>query len=894
MLKKLYLAIFVAFCFVSNTALATVITDNFDTDPFLGRWTNERGTSVWNSTNLEFDLGDNQARPGARYVQTNPGSVDEEAQVTFQHTNQFSDNTQGGPAIRFRDDGTDDWYWVTVNASNDTYTLFRNNDGGATQLAQGTLAITTGDFITIRLAASGGVGGNVLLNVWIQDHGSSKPSDPGWIGNDNSPNLTFTDTDPSRLNTANHIQVGIAGEAFGMPVDSRHDYFKARAISDRTGGVTPPPPAGDTTPPVISSISVSSITTAGATITWTTNESSSAVVQYGPTTSYGQTQSSGGTTSHSVTLSGLNSSTQYNFRISATDTSNNNSVSANQTFSTQAVVTPTPTPTPPPPVSGTSTFDSSDYRQNTYGVPNRYADPTRALNNPGAGTLANPWNLSQAMNLAVAGDVVGILPGVSVLLPAPNHVRFPAFNPINSGTANARIIFVTKYAAVGLPNVATNPNRTQLRHAGTRAVATGDTEQGTGGPTMGSYFMNYITFDGFYIDLAEAQPKGDGGVIRTEHTIGVQFKNFEIKGINANMQSNPIIYRPQYSRDNVLSNFRVYDFSNDRTGSNTGQDGLFSDQYGDANFLIEHFEIRNTQNGIFTKGSATYEDVRLNYGTIRYGIISNVLGCYRFHALDTTFITTLEYNICYDESGSSLAPGVGINLSSELTPAINLLIHHNTVARVNSTVNTTSGAIGSYSTGIGNNVVIRDNLVDVNSGGPYGRLIDFGAISTLPSVLNYNGYYKNGATLTWGFNGTEYNTFSSWRSATNRDANSQVLASSPFVDRANANFTITPGHPAKTMSSTGGEIGAYAGSETVGVMMPTGTYPSTGVTPTPPPPTPTPLAGDLNVDHVINSLDWSIMNSQWFTSNSQSDLRVDGQVNSLDFAILSSNWGRTW
>jgi hypothetical protein len=52
--------------------------------------------------------------------------------------------------------------------------------------------------------------------------------------------------------------------------------------------------------------------------------------------------------------------------------------------------------------------------------------------------------------------------------------------------------------------------------------------------------------------------------------------------------------------------------------------------------------------------------------------------------------------------------------------------------------------------------------------------------------------------------------------------------------------------------------------------------------------------GDLNTDHVINALDWSIMNSQWFTSNSQSDLRVDGIVNSLDFAILSSNWGRTW
>jgi len=33
-------------------------------------------------------------------------------------------------------------------------------------------------------------------------------------------------------------------------------------------------------------------------------------------------------------------------------------------------------------------LDMSDYRQNTYGAPTRYCEPTKALNNIGMGTLA--------------------------------------------------------------------------------------------------------------------------------------------------------------------------------------------------------------------------------------------------------------------------------------------------------------------------------------------------------------------------------------------------------------------------------------------------------------------------------------------------------------------------
>jgi len=58
-------------------------------------------------------------------------------------------------------------------------------------------------------------------------------------------------------------------------------------------------------------------------------------------------------------------------------------------------------------------------------------------------------------------------------------------------------------------------------------------------------------------------------------------------------------------------------------------------------------------------------------------------------------------------------------------------------------------------------------------------------------------------------------------------------------------------------------------------------------------PPPINLIGDINSDGTVNSLDWSIMSSQWFTSNTQSDLNTDGIVNSIDFSLMNGNWGQS-
>lgn len=58
--------------------------------------------------------------------------------------------------------------------------------------------------------------------------------------------------------------------------------------------------------------------------------------------------------------------------------------------------------------------------------------------------------------------------------------------------------------------------------------------------------------------------------------------------------------------------------------------------------------------------------------------------------------------------------------------------------------------------------------------------------------------------------------------------------------------------------------------------------------------TATSVPGDLNLDHVVNTLDFSLLNFKWNTNYLAYDLQPAGLINSLDFAIMSSNWGKVW
>jgi phosphodiesterase/alkaline phosphatase D-like protein len=98
----------------------------------------------------------------------------------------------------------------------------------------------------------------------------------------------------------------------------------------------PATPPSDTTAPVISAVGASAVTSAGATIGWTTNEASDTQVEYGTTTAYGSTTSLDGSmaVSHSQPLSSLAPGTLYHYRVKSRDASGNSATSPDATFAT--------------------------------------------------------------------------------------------------------------------------------------------------------------------------------------------------------------------------------------------------------------------------------------------------------------------------------------------------------------------------------------------------------------------------------------------------------------------------------------------------------------------------------------------------------------------------------
>ena len=83
---------------------------------------------------------------------------------------------------------------------------------------------------------------------------------------------------------------------------------------------------------------IANVGTAGATITWTTDDASTTRVQYGQTTAYGVYTDLDvtPTTVHTATITGLFPDTTYNFDVQSEDSAGNTAISVNHTFTTES------------------------------------------------------------------------------------------------------------------------------------------------------------------------------------------------------------------------------------------------------------------------------------------------------------------------------------------------------------------------------------------------------------------------------------------------------------------------------------------------------------------------------------------------------------------------------
>jgi hypothetical protein len=94
-------------------------------------------------------------------------------------------------------------------------------------------------------------------------------------------------------------------------------------------------PGGDETPPVISNVNAGNITMTGATITWDTDEPATSRVEYGPS-GYGNStvEDNNLVTGHSVNLTSLIPGIKYHYRVISKDSSGNEKISIDYTFTT--------------------------------------------------------------------------------------------------------------------------------------------------------------------------------------------------------------------------------------------------------------------------------------------------------------------------------------------------------------------------------------------------------------------------------------------------------------------------------------------------------------------------------------------------------------------------------
>jgi hypothetical protein len=171
-------------------------------------------------------------------------------------------------------------------------------------------------------------------------------------------NITTEDTsapytitwNTSRASNGRHALTAVARDKAG------NTAISTAVVVTVTGGTG----TVDTTAPSISNVTASSLTSTAATISWNTMEASDSQVEYGATTSYGNSVALDPNlmTSHVQGVNGLNANTLYHYRVKSKDVAGNLSVSGDFTFSTASPTTPfSGTPASVPGVIQAENFD---------------------------------------------------------------------------------------------------------------------------------------------------------------------------------------------------------------------------------------------------------------------------------------------------------------------------------------------------------------------------------------------------------------------------------------------------------------------------------------------------------------------------------------------------------
>lgn len=430
----------------------------------------------------------------------------------------------------------------------------------------------------------------------------------------------------------------------------------------------------------------------------------------------------------------------------------------------------------------------------------RYIGPSGSDSNDGL-TPSTPWALTaiNTKRAIYAGTTVGLLDGtynvVSIAGQPPDTSWHANHLGIAAGSSGARtIIAAVNPPSGGVWNVILDGQRA--------SYSAGNAENGIIGPLYsGGSSASYVTIDGLEIKGAnyEAVAAHDGGDFFVLQNSYLHDQIYETTG-GANSATVSLAGAANATIRNNL-------FEDGGAPGNSYRHDFILTYDGSDDLIVEYNTIQNVGdggNGVYVKSAGTPS----RRSTIRWNVIdrSGSTGVENpFGILMTGTGVASEDEKIY---GNLIHGGPGRPPISLIAAGVDGIVHV-----YNNTLLGTWNEDGGDNLCVGPPATVHhyNNIYSRTSSGFNGDVcID--ASSTLGTFDN--NLYDSSPTLNLRRESTYYTTLGSWQSITGKEANSQVTSDPQFVGTGAFEdfYKLQSGSPAKTMSATGGEIGAHGDS----------------------------------------------------------------------------------
>lgn len=429
---------------------------------------------------------------------------------------------------------------------------------------------------------------------------------------------------------------------------------------------------------------------------------------------------------------------------------------------------------------------------------------------------SNPCTFACALANATAGNKVQLAPGVYNGSSTGNRF-IPSFAPANEGTAADPIVFFAKYPAAY--NRGSTSLYTEVRKPTTTTTVNGFTVPASGAcPVLGNNTQSdYIIFDGFYANEAEAYSAPNGGIFLAHAATGIEFRRCFIErgsGVlyyQAGHNGNPF-YAESTINSKILDCVVTGYVLRASLPAIIHQNNSSIEVYNSTGWVVRNCYLENFGYGMFQKESDNQWSTE---GTWEYNHLLN--GKSAINVQQGTFVG--RYNLIVGADEGIHGDGGPVTYTGGTRPPQILTFANNTI--VMNSANFVAGAQKAgfiIETGMQlRTSTLTNNIVYGRTGwtGHHFRTNSGGSSSWTFAdwtTMNGNNYFREDSS-TLSFMDTAFATvtgIANWRTTTGHEATS-ITTDPLFVDVANSNFRLQGGSPASGK-------GCYVtGSEEIGL-----------------------------------------------------------------------------